>query len=86
MAVQILAGHIPAPAAADALAQVRAEHAVLYAGTNGWTNPAWPAREAMSLPGRQSAVWTRTRSSSWRLADEGSPQQVIPPSPPRQKR
>ena len=33
MAVEILAGHIPASAAAAALAQVRAEHAVLYART-----------------------------------------------------
>jgi hypothetical protein len=33
MAVEILASHIPASAAAAALAQVRAEHAVLYART-----------------------------------------------------
>jgi hypothetical protein len=33
MAVEILAGHIPASAAAAALAQVRAEYAVLYART-----------------------------------------------------
>jgi hypothetical protein len=43
MAVEILAGHIPAPAAAAALAQVHAEHAVLYAGTRAVSEPA-PAR------------------------------------------
>jgi hypothetical protein len=39
MAVEILAGHIPAPAAAAALAQVHAEHAVLYAGTRPVDDP-----------------------------------------------
>ena len=39
MAVEILAGHIPAPAAAAALAQVRTEHAVLYAGTQPAAEP-----------------------------------------------
>jgi hypothetical protein len=43
MAVEILACHIPAPAAAAALAQVHAEHAVLYAGTRTVSEPA-PAR------------------------------------------
>ena len=40
MAVEILAGHIPATAAVAALAQVHAEHAVLYAGTRAVGEPA----------------------------------------------
>ena len=39
MAVEILASHIPATAAAAALAQVHAEHAVLYAGTEPADEP-----------------------------------------------
>ena len=39
MAVEILIGHIPATAAADALAQVRAEHAALYAGVEPADGP-----------------------------------------------
>ena len=39
MAVQILIGHIPATAAAAALAQVHAEHAALYAGVEPVDKP-----------------------------------------------
>jgi len=39
MAVQILAAHIPATEGAAALAQVRAEHAALYAATEPVTRP-----------------------------------------------
>ena len=39
MAVEILVGHIPATAAAAALAQVHAEHAVLYAGVEPVDEP-----------------------------------------------
>ena len=44
MAVEILAGHIPATAATAALAQVHAEHAALYAGVEPVDNlrPAGP--------------------------------------------
>ena len=46
MAVEILVGHIPATAAAAALAQVQAEHAVLYAGVEpvDEPHPGRPAR------------------------------------------
>jgi hypothetical protein len=43
MAVEILAGHIPATAAPAALAQVHAEHAALYAGVRPVDDPR-PAR------------------------------------------
>lgn len=43
MAVEILAGHIPASDGAAALARVHAEHAALYAGTEPVTEPH-PAR------------------------------------------
>jgi hypothetical protein len=51
MAVEILAGHIPAPAAAAALAQVHAEHAVLYAGTRPVDDPgpASPRNDELAL-------------------------------------
>jgi hypothetical protein len=39
MAVEILVGHIPAQAAAAALAQVHAEHAALYAGVDPAAEP-----------------------------------------------
>jgi hypothetical protein len=39
MAVEILAGHIPATAATAAFAQVHAEHAALYAGVEPVDNP-----------------------------------------------
>jgi hypothetical protein len=39
MAVDIIAGHLPADAAAAGLAQVHAEHAVLYAGTEPAEEP-----------------------------------------------
>jgi hypothetical protein len=39
MAVEILVGHIPVPAAAAALAQVHAEHARLYAGVDPVDDP-----------------------------------------------
>ena len=39
MAVEILAAHIPATAAPAALAQVRAEHAALYAGVRPVEEP-----------------------------------------------
>jgi hypothetical protein len=39
MAVEILVGHIPAAAAAPALAQVHAEHAALYAGVEPVDDP-----------------------------------------------
>jgi hypothetical protein len=39
MAVEILVGHIPAPAATAALAQVHAEHAALYAGVEPVDEP-----------------------------------------------
>ena len=39
MAVEILIGHIPAPAATAALAQVQAEHAALYAGVEPVDEP-----------------------------------------------
>ena len=39
MAVEILVGHIPATAAAAALAQVHAEHARLYAGVDPVDDP-----------------------------------------------
>ena len=48
MAVEILAGHIPASAAAAALAQVRAEHAVLYARTQPVAELRPAARRAPS--------------------------------------
>jgi hypothetical protein len=51
MAVEILADHIPATAAAAALAQVRAEHAALYAATDPVNQPH-PA----SPPGSELAV------------------------------
>ena len=55
MAVEILAGHIPASAAAAALAQVRAEHAVLYARTQpvAELRPAWPAGHRAGPGGRK---------------------------------
>jgi hypothetical protein len=48
MAVEILAAHIPATGSAAALAQVRAEHAALYAATEPVTqpHPAAPGRPA----------------------------------------
>ena len=51
MAVEILAAHIPATDGAAALAQVLAEHAVLYAATEPVTQPH-PA----SPPGSELAV------------------------------
>ena len=51
MAVEILAAHIPAADGAAALAQVHAEHAVLYAATEPVTQPH-PA----SPPGSELAV------------------------------
>jgi hypothetical protein len=50
MAVEILAGHIPATAAAAALARVRAEHAALYAGTEpaAEPRPALPRGEELT--------------------------------------
>lgn len=51
MAVEILAAHIPATAAAAALAQVHAEHAVLYAGTEpvDEPRPAGPRGDELTL-------------------------------------
>ena len=50
MAVEILAGHIPATATTAALAQVHAEHAVLYAGVEpaGEPHPASPPRSELA--------------------------------------
>ena len=51
MAVEILAAHIPATDGAAALAQVHAEHAVLYAATEPVTHP-----DPASPPGSELAV------------------------------
>ena len=51
MAVEILARHVPAKAAAGALAQVRAEHGSLYRGTS----PAYQPRPA-NLRGNELAL------------------------------
>jgi len=48
MAVEILIGHIPATEATAALAQVRAEHAALYAGVEPVAKP-----HPVSPPGRE---------------------------------
>ena len=55
MAVEILAGHIPATAAAAALAQVQAKHAALYAGVEPVDEPrpaAPPGGELAGAAGR----------------------------------
>ncbi len=54
MAVEILAGHIPATAATAALAQVHAEHAALYAGVDPVDQPGPDSAPAIELT--QAAV------------------------------
>ena len=51
MAVEILAAHIPATGGAAALAQVRAEHAALYAATEPVTQPHPASLPASELTG-----------------------------------
>ncbi len=65
MAVEIFADHIPAPAGAAGLAQVRAEHAALYGGTGTADDAVVTTSDS-----------TRDDELAWTAASSGDPHEV----------